>query len=111
MGTPSRITTLQVCRERWRRRSGGTASSFTAATISTACASATAGPNSSTTHSTEVYESSIEENNMNKLALLFVFATCAALSQDQPDRVSVPFSDPSRPKMLKASVLNGSITV
>lgn len=48
---------------------------------------------------------------MKKLALLFVFATCAALCQDQPDRVNVPFSDPSRPKMLKASVLNGSITV
>jgi putative adhesin len=48
---------------------------------------------------------------MNKLALLFALATCAALAQDQPDRVSVPFSDPSRPKMLKASVLNGSINV
>jgi DUF4097 and DUF4098 domain-containing protein YvlB len=48
---------------------------------------------------------------MNKLALLFVFATGAALTQDQPDRVNVPFSDPSRPKMLKASVLNGSIHV
>ncbi len=48
---------------------------------------------------------------MKKLALFFVFAAGAAISQDQPDRVNVPFSDPSRPKMLKASVLNGSITV
>src|SRR5271170_6970199 len=49
---------------------------------------------------------------MNKLSVLFVIAACAALGQDSPpDRVSVPFSDPSRPKMLKASVLNGSIVV
>src|ERR1700733_4546987 len=82
-----------------------------AATISTACGSATAAPSSSTTLSTEVYELSIEENNMNKLAVLFIFATGAALTQDQPDRVNVPFSDPARPKMLKASVLNGSIHV
>lgn len=48
---------------------------------------------------------------MNKLVVLLVFATGAALCQDQPDRVTVPFSDPARPKMLKASVLNGSIHV
>jgi DUF4097 and DUF4098 domain-containing protein YvlB len=48
---------------------------------------------------------------MNNLTVFFLFAAGAAFSQDQPDRVSVPFSDPSRPKMLKASVLNGSITV
>jgi len=49
---------------------------------------------------------------MNKLSVLFVIAACAALGQDSPpDRVNVPFSDPSRPKMLKASVLNGSIFV
>src|SRR5271156_1479204 len=35
-----------------------------------------------------------------------------AWSQDtQPDRVTVPFSDPSRPKSLHASLINGSITV
>ena len=48
---------------------------------------------------------------MKQLALLFIFAAGAAFSQEQPDRVNVPFSDPSRPKMLKASVLNGSIVV
>ncbi len=48
---------------------------------------------------------------MKKLAVFFLLAAGAAFSQDQPDRVSVPFSDPSRPKRLKASVLNGSITV
>jgi DUF4097 and DUF4098 domain-containing protein YvlB len=48
---------------------------------------------------------------MKTLAVVFLFAAGAAFSQDQPDRVVVPFSDPSRPKMLKASVLNGSIHV
>jgi DUF4097 and DUF4098 domain-containing protein YvlB len=48
---------------------------------------------------------------MKQLALLFVVAAGAALCQEQPDRVNVPFSDPSRPKMLRASVLNGSIVV
>ncbi len=42
----------------------------------------------------------------------FVCATGMALCQDaQPDRVTVPFSDASRPKTLKASLINGSITV
>ncbi len=48
---------------------------------------------------------------MKNLGIIFTLMAGAALAQDQPDRVSVPFSDPSRPKMLKASVLNGSIHV
>jgi len=49
---------------------------------------------------------------MKTLAAFILFATGAAFSQDaQPDRVNVPFSDPSRPKTLKASLLNGSINV
>jgi len=44
----------------------------------------------------------------------FFFLLLAGLiwSQDaQPDRVTVPFSDPARPKTLKSSLVNGSITV
>ena len=45
----------------------------------------------------------------------FVFSLLAgamAFCQDAPpDRVNVPFSDPARPKILKASLLNGSISV
>ncbi len=49
---------------------------------------------------------------MKQLALFLLFATGSAFSQDaQPDRVTVPFSDPSRPKTLKVSLINGSITV
>src|SRR6202158_2936072 len=49
---------------------------------------------------------------MQKLALLFLFAAAAAFSQDaQPDRATVPFSDPARPKSLHASLINGGITV
>jgi len=49
---------------------------------------------------------------MKLTGLLFMFAVAAAFGQDaQPDRVTVPFSDPSRPKMLKASLINGGITV
>lgn len=45
-------------------------------------------------------------------AILLFFAFTSAWAQDaQGDRVTVPFSDPSRPKMLKASLLNGGITV
>ncbi|HYK16385.1 MAG TPA: DUF4097 family beta strand repeat-containing protein [Bryobacteraceae bacterium] len=48
---------------------------------------------------------------MKKSAILFLFAS-AVFSQDaQPDRVTVPFSDATRPRMLKASLINGSITV
>ncbi len=49
---------------------------------------------------------------MRKLALLFYFAAGAAFCQDaQPDRVTVRFSDPSRPKSLHASLINGGIIV
>jgi DUF4097 and DUF4098 domain-containing protein YvlB len=45
-------------------------------------------------------------------AILFFLALVPVPAQDtQPERVTVPFSDPSRPKMLKASLLNGGITV
>ena len=44
--------------------------------------------------------------------LSFLYAAAPGWSQDaQPDRVTVPFSDPARPKTLKASLINGSITV
>jgi putative adhesin len=44
--------------------------------------------------------------------LSFFYAAGTGWSQDaQPDRVTVPFSDPARPKSLKASLINGSITV
>jgi hypothetical protein len=41
-----------------------------------------------------------------------IFAGALAWGQDPSvDRVTVPFSDPSRPKMLKSNLLTGSITV
>ena len=49
---------------------------------------------------------------MQKLGLFLFIAASAAFSQDaQPDRVTVPFSDPARPKSLHASLINGGITV
>jgi len=49
---------------------------------------------------------------MQKLALFFLLAATPAFCQDaQPDRVTVPFSDPARPKSLHASLINGGITV
>jgi DUF4097 and DUF4098 domain-containing protein YvlB len=45
-------------------------------------------------------------------AILFFLALVPAHAQDaQGDRVVVPFSDPSRPKTLKAGLINGGITV
>src|SRR5437868_5388849 len=40
-----------------------------------------------------------------------LFATCALCQETQPDRVTVPFSDASRPRVLKCSLLNGAISV
>ena len=49
---------------------------------------------------------------MSKLVMVLLVSASAAFSQDaQPDRVTVPFSDAARPKTLKASLINGSITV
>ena len=49
---------------------------------------------------------------MRKLAAFTIFAAVAAFAQDaQPDRVTVPFSDPSRPKTLRVGLINGGITV
>ncbi len=43
--------------------------------------------------------------------LISFFAVAAWPQEPQPDRVTVPFSDASRPKSLKASLVNGSISV
>jgi len=49
---------------------------------------------------------------MRKLAAFTIIAAAAAFAQDaQPDRVTVPFSDPSRPKTLRVGLVNGGITV
>ena len=46
------------------------------------------------------------------LLILLAAAGIAAWSQDAtPERVSVPFSDPSRPKVVKVSLINGGVTV
>jgi DUF4097 and DUF4098 domain-containing protein YvlB len=47
---------------------------------------------------------------MRYLAVLFI-ATSALCQDTQPDRVTVPFSDASRPRMVKCSLLNGAISV
>lgn len=43
--------------------------------------------------------------------VLIMAAGLAAWGQDASDRVTVPFSDPSRPKTVKVSLINGGITV
>lgn len=49
---------------------------------------------------------------MKFFVLLSLFFAVAAWPQEpQPDRVTVPFSDASRPKSLKVSLVNGSISV
>jgi hypothetical protein len=50
---------------------------------------------------------------MKRVCLVFLAAAgFAAWAQDAaPERVTVPFSDPSRPKTVKVSLLNGGITV
>jgi len=47
-----------------------------------------------------------------KTLTAFLLCAAAAFSQDAaPDRVTVPFSDPARPKTLRVGLINGSITV
>lgn len=48
---------------------------------------------------------------MNRGFLILSLFTSALLYGQEPDRVTVPFSDPSRPHTLKAHLLNGGITV
>jgi hypothetical protein len=45
------------------------------------------------------------------IILLLVSAGAAWPQEPTPDRVTVPFSDASRPRTLKSSLINGSITV
>jgi DUF4097 and DUF4098 domain-containing protein YvlB len=46
-----------------------------------------------------------------KYTLALLIATCALCQDPQPDRVTVPFSDASRPRVVKCSLLNGAISV
>ncbi len=50
---------------------------------------------------------------MNRAFILFAAAAAlTALAQEaSPERITVPFSDPSRPKSVKISLINGGITV
>ena len=43
--------------------------------------------------------------------LLLLVASSALCQESTPDRVTVPFSDASRPRMVKCSLLNGAISV
>jgi len=42
---------------------------------------------------------------------IFVGASLAGIAQETPDRVNVPLTDPSRPAVVNASLMNGGITV
>lgn len=49
---------------------------------------------------------------MKQSVLIFgLLAAAAAWSQDTGDRITVPFSDPSRPHTVKVHLVNGSITI
>ena len=47
----------------------------------------------------------------NLVCILPLLAAGIAWSQDTADRITVPFSDPSRPHTLKVHLINGGITV
>jgi hypothetical protein len=47
---------------------------------------------------------------INLYAFLLV-ASLAGIAQETPDRVNVPLTDPSRPAVVHASLMNGGITV
>ncbi len=48
---------------------------------------------------------------MRRIEFLLVAAALPLFGQGTPDRFTVPFSDPARPGLVKASLINGSITV
>src|SRR5688572_26200439 len=45
----------------------------------------------------------------SNMALAVIF--CGVAVAQEPDRLTVPFSDPARPKTVRISLLHGSITV
>src|ERR1022692_3731704 len=45
------------------------------------------------------------------LCAFLLAASLAGIAQETPDRVNVPLSDPSRPAVVHASLMNGGITV
>jgi DUF4097 and DUF4098 domain-containing protein YvlB len=46
-----------------------------------------------------------------KIAAVAIWTIAAGLGQDTGDRINVPFSDASKPRMLDVETINGSITV
>lgn len=48
---------------------------------------------------------------MRRIEFLLAVAVLPIFAQGTPDRVTVPFSDPSRPGLLKVDLVNGSIAV
>ncbi len=48
---------------------------------------------------------------MRRIEFLLAAAVLPVFAQGTPDRVTVPFSDPSRPGLLKVDLVNGSIVV
>jgi DUF4097 and DUF4098 domain-containing protein YvlB len=48
---------------------------------------------------------------MRRIEFVLVLAALPVFAQGGPERVTVPFSDPARPGMVRAEILNGSITV
>src|SRR5260370_34546087 len=75
-------------------------------------------PTSSSMPSTEIFEFVTGRNSLsgektvkNLVCILPLLAAGIAWSQDTADRITVPFSDPSRPHTLKVHLINGGITV
>jgi hypothetical protein len=48
---------------------------------------------------------------MRRIEFVLALATVPLFAQGGPERLTVPFSDPARPGLLKADLLNGSISV
>lgn len=55
--------------------------------------------------------SNVMFKHIRNIVAVLGFAAAAGAGVQAQDKVNVPFSDPTRPGMVKASVLNGSITV
>src|SRR6266852_5247161 len=101
-----------------QRVNNAKASSFTRPISFSASAQARAGRSLSLTPSTAIYGFVIGRNSLSRrntvkklIWILPLLAGGLVWSQDSGDRITVPFSDPSRPHTLKVGLINGGITV
>src|SRR5258708_6764442 len=118
MGRLTPISMSPRCPAGQRCASSAKANTSTRAINFTECAWGMEVPTSSSMPSTAIFEFATGRNSLsgektvkNLVCILPLLAAGMAWAQDTGGRITVPFSDASRPHTLKVHLINGSITV